>query len=160
MTFLSNWFSLLSLTIWIGSIFFFSFITTPTVFQELPKEIASQFLAALFPRYYFTGYIVGSVLLVSSFAESLLTRQFLWFRILLILLMLGSSIYAGTILRPKIHDLKVQMKTMEEDSEPGIKFKKQFDSLHRQSVILNLIVLAGGLLLLGIVAIRLRPNFL
>ncbi len=156
MLFLSQWFYLLSLSIWVGSIFFFSFITTPTVFQELPKEIASQFLAALFPRYYLVGYIAGSILLISTFAESILSRQFPWVRIILILLMLGSSIYAGTVLRPKIHDLKIQMKTVEEDSEPGIRFKKQFDSLHRQSVIFNLLVLVGGLFLIGIVAIRLK----
>ena len=79
-----------------------------------------------------------------------------WIRIVLLLVMLISSLYAGMVIRPKAHDVKIQMKTVEEATELGNQLKAQFDKLHRNSVILNIVVLVAGLFLLGIVAFRLR----
>ncbi len=156
MSALIQWFYLLALALWVGAIFFFSFITTPTVFTNLPREIASQFLSALFPRYYFLGYVAGGILLVMTLLESILVRQLPWIRLLFIAIMLGSTLYAGMAIRPRVHDLKVQMKTMEEDAPLAREMKTRFDRWHRLSVILNLLVLGSGIFLIGIVAFRLR----
>jgi uncharacterized membrane protein len=156
MSLLVQWFYLLALCIWVGGIIFFSFFTTPVLFSNLPKEMASQVIGAIFPRYYSLGYFCGGTLLVTTLLESLLIRHAPWVRLILILIMLGSTVYAGTVIRPKIHELKVEMKTTEENSEIGLNLKTRFDKLHRFSVILNLITLVGGLFLVGIVAFRLR----
>jgi len=156
MSFLSQYLYLLGLVLWIGGIVFFSFFTTPTLFTELPKDMASQVITSIFPKYYYLGYFAGGMMALGTLMEAFLVKQLPWVRVVLLALMLGCSIYAGVIVRPKVHDLKVQMKAVEEDSDLGKTLKARFDGLHRLSVILNMIVLVGGLCLIGIVAFRLR----
>ena len=147
---------LLGLSLWVGGIVFFSFFTTPTVFTQLPKEMAGTFLSALFPKYYLLGYGSGTLMLIASLAEAALLRRWPWIRLAVLAVMLGASAYAGAVIRPRVHDLKIQMRAVEADSEVGKNLKAQFDAFHRRSVMLNVIVLLGGLLLIGIVAFRLR----
>ena len=74
MTFLVQWLYNLALALWVGGMVFFSFITTPTIFQTLPREMASQIISAIFPRYYVLGYASGGMLLVCALIESILKR--------------------------------------------------------------------------------------
>jgi uncharacterized membrane protein len=156
MSFLLQWFYILALALWVGGMVFFSFLTTPVIFSTLPKEMAGQVLAALFPRYYQLGYLCGGILLAMTLIEALLVRHLPLIRLLFIGLMVGMTLYAGMALRPQIHDLKVEIRTVEEASPRGGELKKQFSRAHRLSVILNMIVLACGLFLVGILAFRLR----
>ncbi|MFO1464365.1 MAG: DUF4149 domain-containing protein [bacterium] len=156
MSFAAQFLYLLGLVLWVGGIVFFSFFTTPTIFTSLPKEMASQVITAIFPRYYLMGYVAGAMMALGTLTEALLVKQWPWIRIGLLAIMLAASVYAGVVVRPQVHDLKVQMKTVEEDTDLGKTLKERFDGLHRFSVVLNLIVLAGGLGLIGIVAFRLR----
>ncbi|KAB2840199.1 DUF4149 domain-containing protein [bacterium] len=156
MSFLAQFLYLLGLVLWVGGIVFFSFFTTPTIFTQLPKDMASLVITAIFPKYYVLGYVAGGMMALGTLTEALLVKQLPLIRVILLALMLGCSVYAGTVVRPQVHDLKVQMKTVEEDSDLGKSLKVRFDGLHRRSVILNIVVLAGGLILIGIVAFRLR----
>lgn len=156
MSFVAQFLYLLGLVLWVGGIVFFSFFTTPTVFTTLPKDMASQVITVIFPRYYLLGYIAGGMMLFGTLVEALLVKQWPWIRLALLVVMLAASVYAGVVVRPQVHDLKIQMKTVEEDTELGKTLKARFDSLHRFSVILNMLVLGGGLVLIGIVAFRLR----
>jgi hypothetical protein len=156
MSFLIQWFYILALALWVGGMVFFSFFTTPVIFSTLPKEMAGQVLAGLFPRYYQLGYACGGVMLATTLIEALLVRHLPLVRLLLIAVMMGMSLYAGMALRPQIHDLKVEMRAVEESSPRGEELKKHFSQAHRLSVILNMIVLSCGLFLIGILAFRLR----
>lgn len=156
MSFLVQWFYQLALAVWVGSIVFYSFFTTPAIFAHLPREAAGELLSALFPRYYSLGYACGGTILFTTLLEAILVRHLPWVRLILVLIMLGSSVYAGAVVRPEVHALKIQMKTVEEGTDLAKSLKGSFDRQHRLSVILNLVVLMGGLFLLGIVAFRLR----
>lgn len=156
MSFLVQWLYVLALALWVGSIFFFSFITTPTVFGTLPREVASAFLSALFPRYYVVGYYAGGILLITTLIEALMVRQWPILRFIFIVLMLGSTLYAGLVIRPQVHNTKVEMKSMSEESPGYSELETKFKRQHRLSVYLNLVVLISGLFLLGILAFRLR----
>ncbi len=156
MSFFVQWIYLLSLAIWVGAIVFFSFFTTPTIFANLPKEMAGELLSALFPRYYLVGYAAGTLLLTMTLVEALLVRHMPWIRFVIVAVMLSSTFYAGLVVRPQVHNLKIQLKAVEEGSELAIHLKSKFDGLHRLSVVLNMVVLVGGLLLVGLVAFRLR----
>lgn len=59
MTTLIQFFYLLSLVVWIGSIIFFSFFTAPAVFKTLEREQAGELIGIIFPRYYKVGYVCG-----------------------------------------------------------------------------------------------------
>lgn len=156
MSFFVQWIYLLGLALWVGGIVFFSFFTTPTVFIQLPKEMASNLISALFPKYYLLGYFCGGAMALATLIESALMRQLPWIRLLVLALMIGCSVYAGQAIRPQVHDVKVQMKSVEEGTDIAKTLKTRFDSLHRLSVVLNVVVLAGGLFLISIVAYRLR----
>jgi uncharacterized membrane protein len=156
MSFLIQWFYILALALWVGGMVFFSFFTTPVIFSQLPKEMAGQLLAALFPRYYQLGYGCGGILLITALLEALLVRHLPWIRLILIAVMMGGTLYAGMVVRPQVHDLKVEMRTVEEETPRAEELKKRFSQAHRLSVLLNMIVLVCGLFLVGILAFRLR----
>lgn len=157
MNFFISWIYLLSLSLWVGGMVFFSFFTTPVVFSNLPREAASQLLSALFPRYYQLGYVAGTLMLLSTLGAFLLSKNIYWLRLILVLVMLGCTVYAGTVIRPKVHQIKVEQKAVEEGSPLAKKLQQRFDTQHRLSVILNLIVMIAGLFLLGMIVFKLKP---
>lgn len=156
MSFMIQWIYVLSLSLWVGSIFFFSFLTTPTIFTTLPREMASQVISAIFPRYYILGYWAGGILAVTTLIEAILVRQWPLLRLIFIGLMVGCTLYAGLVLRPQVHNTKIEMKTLEAESPRLQQLENTFKRQHRLSVYLNLVVLISGLFLLGILAFRLR----
>ncbi len=139
----------LALSFWVGSITFMSFIVAPSLFRELPKEVAGEFVSKLFPSYYMLGYICGSLAFLSLLLKGLLDKPFPWFRLLLLLLMLGFTFYAGVKVHPQAHRLKIVAKSMEEGPEKEAK-QKEFSSLHKKSVVLNSMVFLVGLIVICI----------
>ncbi|MCB1214586.1 MAG: DUF4149 domain-containing protein [Deltaproteobacteria bacterium] len=156
MSFISQWIYILSLSLWVGGMVFFSFFTTPTAFSALPKEMASSFITQIFPRYYMLGYVCGGGLVLSTLTETFLLKKAPWIRIILLTIMVSSTLYAGLALRPQVHQTKIELQALEEGSQAHAKVKERFDKQHRLSVILNLISLVAGLFLIGILAFRLR----
>ncbi len=156
MSFFIQWIYVLSISLWVGSIFFFSFLTTPTLFATLPREMAGQVISALFPRYYMVGYWAGGFLLVTTLIEAVFVRQWPVLRLILIGLMMSATLYAGLVILPQAHNTKVEMKSLEAETPRAQKLEIQFKRQHRLSVYLNFIVLIAGLFLIGIIAFRLR----
>jgi len=134
--------------IWLGSIVFFSFVVTPTLFKQIPREMTSKVLEALFPKYYFLGYLCA--------AGALLTHLLGWIQAaggvlpfliksVVLIMMLSFTYYAGMVLYPEAHRLKIEMrKTVEEEVPP--KTKAAFKKTHRGAVLLNMGVLLLGLM--------------
>ena len=56
--------TLFLISIWVGSIIFFSAIIAPTVFKALDEKNAGIFLRAFFPKYYIFGIILGFIALI------------------------------------------------------------------------------------------------
>lgn len=138
---------LLGLVIWIGGVVFFSFVTAPALFGSLPREMAGRAVSAIFPRYYLVGWVGGTLSLFAALGLGL--RAGAWPRalvaeIVLILLMLGLSLFAGQVILPQAYALRLSLPGLE--GTPGHDVAKaRFDRLHRRSVLLN-----GAVLLLGI----------
>jgi len=141
----------ISISLWVGSIAFFSFIVAPGVFRELPREMAGDLISKLFPQYYYWGYLFGIVATASLFLKGIFQAPFPALRLALLLFMLGCSFYAGVKIHPQAHLSKTILRTMEESPEKEIK-QKEFSMLHRQSVIFNSLVLLSGLIVLIITA--------
>lgn len=138
---------LLALMCWLGSIVFFSFVTTPTVFQSLARPDAGKLLAALFPRYYLVGYAAGAVALVLAIYLLIVSRGVrLWWAaaLIAIAIALGSTLYAGLVVRPQVSAIRA----VSEEQNPDPARKAEFDRLHHLSVILN-----GAVLLLDLIAL-------
>ena len=58
---------LVLVSIWVGSIIFFSAIIAPTVFKVLDEKSAGLFLRAFFPKYYIFGLVIGGLSLILIF---------------------------------------------------------------------------------------------
>lgn len=151
---LSNMLFFFAMSFWVGSIAFMSFIVAPTLFRELPKELAGDFISKLFPHYYTLGYICGFLSFIALLLKGFLDKPFPWCRLLLIVLMLGCSVYAGSKVHPEAHMLKTVIRSMEDSPEKELK-QKEFTALHRKSVILNSIVFLAGVIVVAITGFRL-----
>ncbi len=147
----------LSMSLWIGSMFFFSFFTAPTLFKELPRPMAGEVISKIFPRYYLLGYCTLALALFSLLLTSILSKSFPWIRMALLSVMIGATLYGGLNLQPKTHVLRTVLRTMEDSPEKDLK-QLEFNRLHKISVILNSIVLLSGLIVLILTAARSYPT--
>jgi uncharacterized membrane protein len=141
----------LSLTFWIGSIFFFSMFAAPSIFKVLTREQAGNVVSDIFPKYYMVSYICGAVALVSSIALIYFWNSFSSagsiIRIAVLFLMLGLAVYAGEINRPQAHAVRTEMRSVGQDSPEYEKIHKEFRRLHRTSAITNGVIFILGIAL-------------
>ncbi len=143
----------LALVFWLGEMLFFIVIFAPRVFRILERPEAAKLQAAIFPAYYFSGFICGIIILVTS--------SFIWLasqdlkvvqkkRILglLALALFSTAIFAYSYwsLTPQIAEL--QPLILAEVVDPAA--RESFDSLHRWSVQVNGAALIALLILLAL----------
>ena len=146
---------LISLVFWIGGIFFFSFAAAPSIFKVLPRELAGDVVADIFPKYYLVSYICGFFLLSTILIKKYLfesTERYINLSIILVILMLGLSVYAGEVLRPQASEIKTEIRAVESGSAEYKKLDKRFKFIHLKSVISNLAVFIFGIAIILIYA--------
>lgn len=145
----------LALSLWVGTIAFFSAVVAPTILAEMDRTAAGNLLAAVFPRYYRAGVVCGVAALLAVLLLFLIdsgSRGLRFLQTLLVITMLSGTLYAGWMLQPRIHRLR------EERAAPvpaaRAEAQKKFETLHARSVQINLGVLALGVAGLGSLALR------
>ncbi|MFQ5846352.1 MAG: DUF4149 domain-containing protein [Candidatus Methylomirabilales bacterium] len=138
---------LLSLTLWVGGIAFFSFIASPSIFAVLGTAGGGKVVRDIFPKYYLLGYGAGAAGTVAALLLSLLGASGQGVVALVLAVMTGTFLYMGRILRPQIVTVRAQVENIEASgTDPAL--RERFQRLHRRSVLLN-----GGVLLLGLIAL-------
>jgi hypothetical protein len=126
----------LALTIWIGSVAFFSLGVLPILFTRLGPPRAGEVVALLFPVYYRVGVAFGVLLLAASAYLAGRVRGAWRYAAALALVMVACQAYAAFSVHPRVAMLR------------GVEAERpRFDALHRRSVRLNGVVLGGGLVL-------------
>lgn len=152
---------LLSVSLWIGSVAFFSFVAAPAIFRALPRHQAGDVVGAIFPTYYWIGHALGALALASLVvavrgADGWSLRTGCVAAVLAV--MLAANLFAGFAVQPKVHKIKVEMRQAKAapNAEPPPKLKAEFDRLHKRSVQLNAVVLIGGLIVLVLSAFALK----
>jgi hypothetical protein len=149
---------IVALALWVGAVVFFSFVTAPSLFAALPREMAGRATAAIFPRYYALGWICGGVASVAVVVPWLL-GDVPGRRSLVLLAMLGSmlgvSLYAGRVVLPRASAARMVREDPSRAAEHEAA-KVSFDRLHRRSVALNGTVLLLGLAALAVAALPSR----
>ena len=123
---------LVLVSIWVGSIIFFSAIIAPTVFKVLDEKSAGLFLRAFFPKYYIFGLIMGLLSLVLIFLLSIPANTML---LALLLVMIALTVISKLMI-PVIN-------TARDMGEAGA---PRFKKLHTVSVMLNGLTLIVGLI--------------
>ena len=121
--------TLFLISIWVGSIIFFSAIIAPTVFKALDEKNAGIFLRAFFPKYYIFGIILGFIALILGIkAMSLILVSMVIAMILLSII--------SRLMNPVIKAAR----------DMGVEGESRFKKLHTLSVFLNILTLIIGLI--------------
>ena len=121
--------TLFLISIWVGSIIFFSAIIAPTVFKALNEKNAGIFLRAFFPKYYVFGIILGIIALILGIkAMSLILVSMIVAMILLSII--------SRLMIPVINAAR----------DMGVEGESRFKKLHTLSVFLNILTLIIGLI--------------
>ena len=151
---------LLSIVFWIGTIFFFSSSVAPSVFKILPKQMAGEVISSIFPKYYLVAYICGGIALITSILSWLIGSHLsgisYLLRVIILVIMIGLSIFAGAVIRPQALEVRAQMRSLVEDSPQYTEVQARFNKLHKQSVIMNSVVLLLGFAIVFITAYNYR----
>lgn len=147
---------ILALVLWIGSIVFFSFLASPSIFKVLPREQAGEVVGAIFPKYHLLGYVACAVALGALFGlRQAGAAQAIGGAMLLLALMGGLQLTMGLVVGPMVAQARDAVKTAPQGPDTE-RLQKNFRALHGVSMVLNLTVLTLGLVLLYLVASRLQ----
>lgn len=144
----------LSISFWVGSIFFFSFFAAPSIFKILPREIAGNVVSDIFPKYYLVTYVCGLVAIIASVSLIVIGGHKITgihgLRTLGLLIMLGLALYAGQVIRPEAVQARTEMRSASESSPNYPQLHKKFSHLHMRSAIMNLVIFIMGIALVFI----------
>jgi hypothetical protein len=145
-----TWFSLynLFLSLWAGGIAIFTFIITPAIFRSFGRDEAGAIVGKLFPGY-FTYVLVLTVLAFIVFfpATGGVSNSPSRLSFFLLIAALVINTYVSFKLHPDAIKVKQEITSFERES-PDSPNRKRFTRLHAVSAVLNLAVLADGVILL------------
>ena len=88
---------LLSIVVWVGMLVSVTFLVTPGIFKALPRDLAGDVVAQIFPKYWAVGYIAGILSLSSLLGISFVEKGFPALRVLLLALMTALTCYSGLV---------------------------------------------------------------
>ncbi|MFQ5585367.1 MAG: DUF4149 domain-containing protein [Thermodesulfobacteriota bacterium] len=146
---------LISVVVWIGSIIFFSLFAAPSIFKVLPREVAGDVVGAIFPKYWMVGYVCSLVTIITLIALSVDEKTLPLLKIAILVVMTALTFYSGLAVGSKARSIKAEIRAVEtaEQKEP---LTKRFKTLHRRSMMLNVIILLLGLFFVYLTAYHLR----
>lgn len=149
-----RFFKLLSLVLWIGSIFFFAAVVAPTVFSVLPsRALAGMVVSRSLASLHWIGLICGLVFLLTSILLA-------WFqggvapfhlRDLLLVLMMAITLLAHFGIERRMNKLRTDMGVIDVIPQQDAR-RVEFNRLHAWSTRLEGSVFFCGLALLFLVA--------
>ena len=119
------------ISIWSGTIIFFSAVVAPTVFKSLDEKDAGVFLRAFFPKYYIFGIVLGVVSIIYLLFSPVHSH-------------LLYSIIAMTVLTI-LGRMSIPIINKARDTNNEQAFKRY----HLISVMMNVLTLVIGIIILG-----------
>ena len=119
------------ISIWSGTIIFFSAVVAPTVFKSLDEREAGVFLRAFFPKYYIFGIVLGVVSIIYLLFSPVHSH-------------LLYSIIAMTVLTI-LGRMSIPIINKARDTNNEQAFKRY----HLISVMMNVLTLVIGIIILG-----------
>jgi uncharacterized membrane protein len=151
--------ALLAIVVWIGGLIVLGGIAAPAIFEvvaarDLPdgRLLSGAIFGEMLRRFHLVSYICGAVILIALFVRAVLgprPRRFA-LRAAIAALMLGAALYSGVVLSRTIARVQREIgEGVAASSLPeGDPRRAAFGRLHAQSTLLQIVPLAGGLILL------------
>jgi uncharacterized membrane protein len=145
-----SWLSLYNvvLALWVGGMSIFTFLVAPAIFKSYGKDMASDIVGHIFPRYFLYDLILAAVALALFF---LITVERKAFASRLSLVLLAAALIVNLFIVFKLYPEAVKAKqevTSFERESPESPARKKFTRLHALSATLNLFLLLDGIALL------------
>ena len=119
------------ISIWSGTIIFFSAVVAPTVFKSLDEKDAGVFLRAFFPKYYIFGIVLGVVSIIYLLFSPVHSHLLYSIIAMTVLTILGRM------------SIPIINKARDTNNE------RAFKRYHLISVMMNVITLIIGIIILG-----------
>ena len=142
---------LLSLSIWVGAMVFFSFVAAPAIFKTLPRETSGDVVGKIFPKYWLLGYAAcitaALTLVIMSAPEKTVSTA----RMTILALMTGAVFYNGLSVATKARGIKAEIRAAQRQEEKD-GLRGRFKKLHALSAALNMLALALGVVLIFLTA--------
>ena len=133
----------LAVALWAGGNAIFTLLLTPILFKTENRDIAARIVGNLFPAYFKWGLVCGVTALVCRLlGKGVVVR--LPVAVLVLMLLIAS--FQAFYLEPKVAGLKLQIGSFETTPKDH-PLRKEFSRLHGVSAACNLLVLAGGVVL-------------
>jgi hypothetical protein len=120
------------ISIWSGTIIFFSAVVAPTVFKSLDEREAGVFLRAFFPKYYIFGIVLGVISIIYLLFSPVHSHLLYSIMAMTVLTILGRM------------SIPIINKARDTNNEQA------FKRYHLISVMMNVITLVIGIIILGI----------
>jgi len=143
----------LAVALWLGGMACFAFLVAPAAFAALDREAAGRLVTVMFPRYYLAGVVLGAIALAGCVGRASLTgwRGAAWLPLGLVVVMLALTLYAWAVVLPAAHAAREALRAPG-GSAPAEALR--FARLHRLSGMLNVSVMAVGIVFLIVEATR------
>lgn len=136
------------LSLWVGGMSLFTFILTPVIFKSYPRDAAGEVVGKLFPSYFlFTLGVSAAALALFLFSFPFEGDVRYGVSLLLLSLAVITALYVNFRFYPAVRKAKREVHSFEGDY-PDSPSRTRFRRLHRRSAVLNLFMIADGLLLL------------
>ncbi len=119
------------ISIWSGTIIFFSAVVAPTVFKSLGEKDAGIFLRAFFPKYYVFGIVLGVISIIYLLFNPVHNHLLYSIIVMTVLTILGRM------------SIPIINKARDTNNEQA------FKRYHLISVMMNVLTLVIGIIILG-----------
>lgn len=139
---------LFAITIWLGGMVFFSYVAAPAAFKVLERQTAGDFVGAVFPKYFFMGYVASVVLLITLYLIGKNNLAVIRIPIIIMALLTGLSFVHGMVIGPEARAIKAEYRNLAEGPKKTA-LKKSFGMIHGVSAGLNLLIVLLCLVYLG-----------
>ncbi|MBI5557105.1 MAG: DUF4149 domain-containing protein [Deltaproteobacteria bacterium] len=145
MTAISNAVLRLAVAFWLGGVALFTFVLTPLIFRSESRDVAGRIVGYLFPGYFRWGLACGIVALLALPAVRNQLRHFAVVAALLAI-MTGATAFQSFYIEPKAAALKREIPSFVTTPKDH-PLRREFAKLHGISAGCNLVVFAGGVIL-------------
>ena len=138
---------MLLLSLWLGSMIFFSFAVAPSAFAVLPtRELAGAVVTSTISKVEMIGIVIGPLLILIRMARPKHTAKL--FHIILLLVMIAAAVLSRFWISPRMVSLRQTMGGHIDDVPATDPLRVHFNDLHQYSVALMSAAMIAGLVVL------------
>lgn len=133
----------LAVSLWVGGAALFTFMLTPILFRSESRDSAGRIVGLLFPGYFRWGLACGVIALI---CRVILSGKGTLVAGIVLAVMLTLCSFQAFYIEPKAAALKKEIVSFETTPKDH-PLRREFGKLHGVSAVCNLVVIAGGVVL-------------